>query len=1299
MTTPKTEKKDGPDDLDSQKTGQIVGKPTPMGDHGNIKIFNPNLLSDYTGFWMNSIIRSAKNLDEGDLTMRDSEDALKNYEKFRKNWEKEMKDKPNGPSLWMALFRTFGWSFLYTGVFKLIWGALLLVNSYYFVLQLVAFLEDKQAPSWIGWVYAVAFWFGCFLFGIAGQRLTNQSVRLGLRVRAALSIAVYRKSLHIAPSVNNNSVNLIASDCQKFIEGVQFAHQVWSCPLECIAVLVLLYILVKEIAFSALAFIAVVLPLQFWLGKRISTMRKRYGRVNDERVGTMQELINGIKIVKFYVWEKLFDTEIRELRRKEGVHIITGGLIKTVTFMLMATTPVALALIIFGQYAVTVGPLKSAISFTTLSILNTVRLPLLFLPAAMRGVAECLAAVERINEFLLLPECPQVDRKDDGSIVWDNASFTYTQGKGDPLLKDVSISLPPGKLIALVGPVASGKTTLINSILGQAIKVSGSLSVSKNVTYVPQQHWLQHATIKENILFGSPYDEARYKRTLFACALLSDLKMMKDGDETEIYERGVNLSGGQRQRISLARAVYKAPETDVIILDSVLSAVDQTTAEHIFEYCINGLLKDKTVIMVTHQLGLVKKCDYVIAMRDCKILAHGESNSQEVLQRVAEFAPSNEPGHADSESSATSQAETISTLPSLTFAEMVKKADEILAATPSLHVENISIEPESNFTGFDGFLGFFRFCHITSSWKIDALFYIIAIYVISQSVRIFADYWVRFWVRDSFAFSDKNIYIYGYAAICFTFSALLMIRGAFIYYRCRIGGNRLHSALFQKILYGSLFFFNVTPTGRLINLFSKDMDVIDQGLPDSLHTTGIYLFILITTIVGVVIVLPLYLIVVAVLIIGFYILVKYYVPAARALKKATTHTADPLFEYASETCQGLDVIRAFQLQNTFETTFVHRLNKNTIAVYNSESAKLWLAFRVDLLASLLVFATCAFCVVSQNDANFDSTTGGLAVVNSFQKFVYFTWLCKGFADIKVYLGSVEKFMNYLNFVPTEGTGEKEIQTKETRDLSNWPTKGLIQFEDVVLHYAPQLPPVLKGVNFTINHCQKVGIVGRTGSGKSTTLLALFRMFEAARGKIIVDGIDISTLSLDELRRKLAIIPQEPVIFKGTIRSNLDLFKQYTDQQIWDALKVCHLKELVENLPAKLDTQIDDGGNLFSLGQKQLICICRCVLKKTNILLLDEATSAMDSQTDALIQKTISEVFADRTVITIAHRLDTIIKSDQIIVMDGGKVAEMGSPANLLRKENGAFAVLVEKTGAESSRTLKALAFAHEANKA
>lgn len=1391
-----------------------------------VQVRDVSFLNWVTGSFVNSVVSSVSKNEAPALVEDAGLAAADSYASFSAAWAAETgaSDVKAGgsakkkPSLVRALWRTYRRELLAAAVAKAGWGAGIVLSASLFVRSLLSYVAaravagaaNKEAP---GYLWTVFFFVTTVLLSLSLQQMNALSARLGLRVKSACVTAVYRKLLvedRTAASkpggVEGDSdagppdvISLVGTDCAKLADATLTLQFLWSGVIEATAIIAVLLGLVGRSALPALGALILLVPTQYAVGMWIAKTRKRVVAASDARVGLMDELLRAIKLVKMYNWQQRSADAVAALRSQETALARLGGILKSFNVALVFLLPPLIALAIFGVHSIE-ADLDSVLAFTTLSLFNTLRLPLVQLPKALRAFAEGSAASARLEAYLLSQERAPRTLAPRTEIVFDNASFTYGGGAAnESLLRDVSLHIPKGTLVMVAGPVGSGKSSLIaGAILGEMRLVSGTASIGGSFAYVPQTPWCAHGTVRDNILFGKAWDESRYRRVLWATALEPDIRMMDDGDLTLIGERGANLSGGQKQRIALARAAYSGADT--VLLDSPLSAVDQFTSSHIFQHCIRDLMlaAGATVVLATHQVDLFSRADLLIVMANCAIAYAGPHSAAVVdahfpnasatpgtdaelvaaLQlenggdsRVeppstsprlggararlgtqveaepivlsggsprAELSPSDAaldftgsvlnargnvlsraislradmltalrdvdtpdtlldvdggdteltlmrttPTDSAAPSRRLSRAPSLS-IPSLRSAGVVAapraptptrdvkpkarsstaggegpSADLSLAAYGA--VVQKSNRPAATVPHANGYASLF--------WEMKWPLVLVSllIFVATQVTRIYSDIFISTWVTHK---REEAWYIQIYAGYVGAFLVLLLLRGLFFYAIAERAASRLHNTMFSRILRAPMSVFTTTPLGSLLSTFAADMDQIDEALQDNIMMAVIYLCILGTTIGVVVRVIPIFAAVAGLLAISFVYFFRLYMRTSRVLKSATGRAGAAVVTHVSETLQGLTVIHAYGAAPRFSSDSMTRLDASSAAQFNVDALQLWLSFRLDLIGCLLVLGTCLLAIALE--PRLPAASAGLAISNSFQILLFASVMVRTVADIDSSIACVER-------VVAVGAVEQEVDlplTHESCPRDGWPSRGEVDFHGVVMSYLPALPAILKGVTFNIRAGEKVGVAGRTGAGKSSLIMTLFRLVGLSQGAVRIDGIDVGTLHLGELRRRIAIIPQEPVMFKGTIRSNLDPFSERTDAELLVVLERCMLGGL------RLDQAVEAMGANFSLGQQQLLCLARAMLNPSKLLVLDEATAALDLATDALVQRVLRTEFADRTVITIAHRLDTIIDSDRILVLDAGRVAEFASPHELLNRPGSIFGDLCRQTGAQ-----------------
>eukprot|EP00775_Hariotina_reticulata_P004687 gene4687-4939_t len=1196
--------------------------------------------------------------------------------------------------------QTFGKDLMLAGLFKLLWSLCVITGAFFFVRSLLQFVNNEKpfAGDKNGWILCCFFFFDAWLL-------------VGLRIRAALCSAVCKKCFNMATinkDMASDAVSFMASDISKIFDGCQEIHYLWTAPIEAGAILTILAVLVKVYALPGWGVICIVLPCQYLFGWMIIKNKIKNAENTQARGGIIQELLPAMKLVKYYAWEAFFEKEISTIRKRELKFMTRNAIIKTINISMVFGTPPITACVIFAAYEMMVGRLVATLAFTTLSLFNILRFPLVVLPKALRALSEALASIARIESFMLreVPtDADGVTKSSRSGVRIRNAQFKH-HGKDNFVLNVPEFSVAPGELVAVVGRVGAGKSSLFQAILGNMQPLQGNAETGGRVSFVPQNPWCQNLSLRDSILFGLPYEEERYARVIHDCALELDLQILPKGDQSKAGLRGINLSGGQRQRLNLARAAYF--NGDLVLLDNALSAVDHHTAHHIFKNLIKDSMCEKAIVLITHQVEFLPQCNKVAIMDGGDMIYFGPWNAQaqQLLSRVlptshllAAAGAAEQPKDAPKKKPTASSSSGLS-LSATNIKDNLGKKKDVNPTTLTLG-QAIRV--------------YMRHAPVWILLHIAALMF----FFTAQSSRQVSDFWVRQWTGDSrgwyknkdqpmFSYAGAS-YVFIYAMLTLAFIVLMLFRGTCFHGWTLGSSQHLHSKMVHKVLYAPLGFFLQNPVGEMLVAFTKDQDIMDENLVDTLHYLGIYGLIMLSTVITVSITIPHFSAFAGILILVTFIMLIFYLPAATTLKRQKVETAGDLIGLVAETLEGLPIITAFNQNKYFLATAANKIDEHHRAVFNAESLNLWLAFYCDLYGAILVFAVSIFAVTMRTVLG--ASTVGLAFSNTIQMLVFYTWSVRNMADAISLLASTEKIGWMATKTPQEGDALYSAESgpaggKDAKeggkmivavDAANgaapagWPRRGTVEFDNVWMKYLPSAPYALKGVSFRLNHADKAGVVGRTGSGKSTLLLALYRMFELDKGTIRVDGVDVATLALRRLRTGLSIIPQEPVVFSGTVRTNLDPFNEFTDTAMWEVIKKSGLESQVKGCGG-LDGKVDGtGGQAWSLGQQQLVCLCRAALRQVPVLCLDEATAAMDPHTEQEVQAVIKKMFADRTTLTIAHRLDTVIESDQVLVMEAGVLKEMAPPSVLLDNRESMFSKLVDKTGAQAAAALRQMA--------
>uniref|UniRef100_A0A2K6UXV1 Multidrug resistance-associated protein 1 n=1 Tax=Saimiri boliviensis boliviensis TaxID=39432 RepID=A0A2K6UXV1_SAIBB len=1209
------------------------------------------------------------------------------------------------PSLFKVLYKTFGPYFLMSFLFKALHDLMMFAGPEILKL-LISFVNDTTAPDWQGYFYTVLLFVCACLQTLLLHQYFHICFVSGMRIKTAVVGAVYRKALVITSSARKSStvgeiVNLMSVDAQRFMDLATYINMVWSAPLQVILALYLLWLNLGPSVLAGVAVMVLMVPFNAVMAMKTKTYQVAHMKSKDNRIKLMNEILNGIKVLKLYAWELAFKDKVLDIRQEELKVLKKSAYLAAVGTFTWVCTPFLVALCTFAVY-VTVDEkniLDAQKAFVSLALFNILRFPLNILPMVISSIVQPGVPGHKSMDVPQSAASRPHSLSGGGtnSITVRNATFTWARSE-PPTLNGITFSIPEGALVAVVGQVGCGKSSLLSALLAEMEKVEGHVAVKGSLAYVPQQAWIQNDSLRENILFGCQLEEQYYKSVIQACALLPDLEILPSGDRTEIGEKGVNLSGGQKQRVSLARAVYC--NSDVYLFDDPLSAVDAHVGKHIFENVIGpkGMLKNKTRILVTHGVSYLPQVDVIIVMSGGKISEMG--SYQELLARDGAFAEflrtyaSAEQGQDPEDNGVTG------------ISSPGKEAKPMENGV--LVTDRAGKQLQRQLSSSSSYSGDISRCHNSTAaeakkeetWKLmeadkaqtgqvklsvywDYMkaiglfvsFLSIFLFMCNHVASLASNYWLSLWTDDPIVNGTQEhtkvrLSVYGALGISqgiavFGYSMAVSIGGIF-------ASRRLHLTLLDNVLRSPMSFFERTPSGNLVNRFSKELDTVDSMIPQVIkmfmgslfNVVGACIIILLATPIAAVIIPPLGLI--------YFFVQRFYVATSRQLKRLESVSRSPIYSHFNETLLGVSVIRAFEEQERFIRQSDLKVDENQKAYYPSIVANRWLAVRLECVGNCIVLFAALFAVMSRQSLS--AGLVGLSVSYSLQVTTYLNWLVRMSSEMETNIVAVERLKEY-----SETEKEAPWQIQETAPPNSWPQAGRVEFRDYCLRYREGLDLVLRHISVTINGGEKVGIVGRTGAGKSSLTLGLFRINESAEGEIIIDDINIAKIGLHNLRFRITIIPQDPVLFSGSLRMNLDPFSQYSDEEVWTSLELAHLKDFVSALPDKLDHECTEGGENLSVGQRQLVCLARALLRKTKILVLDEATAAVDLETDDLIQSTIRTQFEGCTVLTIAHRLNTIMDYTRVIVLDKGEIREYGAPSDLLQ-QRGLFYSMAKDAG-------------------
>ncbi|XP_017579161.1 canalicular multispecific organic anion transporter 2 isoform X2 [Pygocentrus nattereri] len=1223
--------------------------------------------------------------------------------------------KSHQPSFLRALLRAFGPYFLIGSAFKLLQDLITFINPQ-LLRMLIEFTKEERVPSW--WGFSLAFLMFCcaLLQTLILHQHFQYCFVTGMRLRSAIIGAIYRKSLVITNEAKRSStvgevVNLMSVDAQRFMDLTTFLNMLWSSPLQIILALFFLWQTLGPSVLAGVAVMILLIPLNAVIAMKTRTYQVEQMQYKDARIKLMNEILNGMKVLKLYAWEVSFKEKVLQIRQKELNVLRKTAYLSALSTMAWTSAPFLVALTTFAVY-VTVDKenvLDAEKAFVSLSLFNILRFPLNMLPQVISSLAQASVSLRRVQEFLSHDELnpDNVDRKpapSDYAVTVVNGKFSWLK-KDSPTLQNINVLVPQGSLLAVVGHVGCGKSSLVSALLGEMEKLEGHISIRGSVAYVPQQAWIQNATLRDNILFGKPYVEQKYRCVLEACALTPDLEVLPGGDQTEIGEKGINLSGGQRQRVSLARALYS--EADVYLLDDPLSAVDAHVAKHIFDNVIGpeGALRGKTRILVTHGISFLPQVDNIMVLVDGMVSEMG--SYQDLLKQNGAFADflrnySLEDIIEDAEvtevlmdeeelfpdDALSNHTDMVDNEPAVNEARRqfmrqmsVMSNDVENPKTKSIRRRRCSerrhgdqqqekkeakgeklIQAETTETGRVKFKVYWEYAKVVG--PLLSIF-ICFLYASQSAAAIGANIWLSQWTNDArnntIAHEKVHMRVGVYAALGIT-QGFLVMSSTFTLALGKIqAACKLHQSLLDNKFHTPQAFFDTTPIGRIINRFSKDIYVIDEALP---YTVLMFLgtfFASLSTMIVIIFSTPIFAVVIVPLALIYFFVQRFYVATSRQLKRLESVSRSPIYSHFSESITGTSVIRAYGRNSAFVLMSDMKVDENQKSYYPGIVSNRWLGVRIEFIGNCIVLFAALFAVIGKESLN--PSLVGLSVSYALQVTMSLNWMVRMTSDLESNIVAVERVKEYSETPP-----EAPWEVEDKKPPGDWPSEGNVEFVDYSVRYRAGLDLVLRNISLKVKGGEKIGIVGRTGAGKSSMTLCLFRLLEAAGGEITIDGVKIKEIGLHDLRSKLTIIPQEPVLFSGSLRMNLDPFEKYSDDDLWNALTLSHLHKFVSNQPAKLDLECSEGGENLSVGQRQLVCLARALLRKTRILILDEATAAIDLETDDLIQSTIRTQFEDCTIFTIAHRLNTIMDYTRVLVLDKGQVAEFDTPVNLITQK-------------------------------
>ncbi|KAL5712092.1 Multidrug resistance-associated protein 5 [Ranunculus cassubicifolius] len=1276
---------------------------------------NASVFSLATLSWLDSLLSTGakRPLELRDIPLLAPKDRSKtSYKILNLNWEKLKGEDPcERPSLAWAILKSFwkeaAWNAIFAGLNTLV--------SYvgpYLVSYFVDYLGGIETFHHEGYVLAGIF-FVAKLIEILTTRQWYLGVDiLGMHVRSALTAMVYRKGLRISSLARQSHtsgeiVNYMAVDVQRVGDYSWYLHDIWMLPMQIILALAILYKNVGIAAVATLIATIVSIVITVPLAKMQEEYQDNLMAAKDERMRKTSECLRNMRILKLQAWEDRYRLILEDMRKVEFKWLRKALYSQAFITFIFWGSPIFVSVVTFGTSILLGGKLTAGGVLSALATFRILQEPLRNFPDLVSMMAQTRVSLDRISGFLQEEELQDdatialprgltnvaVEIKD-GEFGWDPSSISTLSG--------IQMRVEKGMRVAVCGIVGAGKSSFLSCVLGEIPKISGEVRICGSAAYVSQSAWIQSGNIEENILFGSPMDKAKYKSVIHACSLKRDLELFSHGDQTIIGDRGINLSGGQKQRVQLARALYQ--DADIYLLDDPFSAVDAHTGSELFREYIMTALATKTVIFVTHQVEFLPSADLILVLKEGRIIQAGKYD--DLLQAGTDFNALVSAHHeaiGTMDISANASDDSDENAPLNCSVMYSKKCDSTACNLHSLGNEGTEkesssdkkqikekkkakrlrkkqlVQDEERERGKISMMVYWSYMRAAYNGLLIPL--ILIAQTAFQALQIGSNWWMAWANPQTKGDQPKTsslVLLLVYMALAFGSSWCVFIRAVLVATFGLEAAQKFFVKMLRSVFRAPMSFFDSTPAGRILNRVSVDQSVVDLDIPFRLGgfaSTTIQLIGIVGVMTKVTWQVLLLVIPMAAACLWMQ---KYYMASSRELVRIVSIQKSPVIHLFGESIAGAATIRGFGQEKRFMKRNLYLLDCFARPFFCSIAAIEWLCLRMEIL-STVVFAFCMFLLVSIPHGSIDPSMAGLAVTYGLNLNARLSRWILSFCKLENKIISIERIHQYSQ-LPSEAP----LIIENSRPPSSWPESGTISLSDLKVRYKESLPVVLHNISCMFPGGKKIGIVGRTGSGKSTLIQALFRLIEPEEGKIIIDNIDIQSIGLHDLRSRLGIIPQDPTLFEGTIRGNLDPLEEHTDQEVWQALDKSQLGDVIRQKDLKLDAPVLENGENWSVGQRQLVSLGRALLKQARILVLDEATASVDTATDNLIQKIIRTEFQNCTVCTIAHRIPTVIDSDVVLVLSDGRVAEFDSPARLLEDKYSMFSRLVAEYSTRSN---------------